>query len=130
MTQADRLARRYIETLGAGQLDECLGLFHETAIVKFPHSLTGARALSKQEFEAMMRNASNIFEGWPTYTLVAQTTEGNRSCIEFTGVGRMKNGNSFKNEYCIVFVVLEGLIVEMREYLDTRALQSSVKPKS
>ena len=43
------------------------------------------------------------------------------------GVGRMKSGADFKNEYCIVFIVVKGLITEMREYLDTAALQAAAK---
>jgi ketosteroid isomerase-like protein len=126
--QADALARRYIETLGAGQIDDCLGLFDDAALIKFPESIVGARSLSKAQFGVMMKNAPHVFETWPTYTLVEQTSQGNRSCIEFTGAGRMKNGAPFRNEYCIVFIAAHGQIVEMREYLDTSALQAAAKP--
>ena len=125
--RADELARRYLETLGAGQIDSCLGLFHQDVIVKFPASIVGARTISKAELGAMLRNMPNVFQARPSYTLLAQTSEGNHSCIEFTGVGRMKNGSEFRNEYCIVFVAAHGLIVEMREYLDTGALQALAK---
>ena len=76
----------------------------------------------------MLENAPNVFESWPVYTLTHQTTEGDRSCIEFVGSGRMKNGAAFENQYCIVFVADAGVIVEMREYLDTSALLAATKP--
>jgi ketosteroid isomerase-like protein len=128
--QPDALARRYIDTLGAGRIEECLELFHEDVVVKFPASLLGGRRLTKGEFGAMLRNMPNVFEGRPTYTLIDQVSEGNRSCIEFVGVGRMKNGADFQNEYCIVFSVAHGLITEMREYLDTGALQAATKSRT
>src|ERR1700722_6560098 len=109
---ADALARRYIETLGAGQIEGCMRLFHEQALIKFPASLVGPRALTKAQFGAMLSNMPNVFEERPTYTLTGQTSEDVRSCIEFNGVGRLKDGSEFRNEYCIVFVVAHGLIVE------------------
>lgn len=130
LLQPDALARRYIDTLGAGRIDECLGLFHEDAVVKFPASVLGGRSLTKGEFGAMLRNMPNVFEVRPTYRLLDQVSEGDRSCIEFVGVGRMKNGADFNNEYCIVFVVARGLITEMREYLDTGALQAAAKSRT
>jgi ketosteroid isomerase-like protein len=126
----DALARRYIDTLGAGQIEECLALFHEDAVVKFPASVVGGRRLTKGEFGAMLTNMPNLFDVRPTYTLLDQVSEGDRSCIEFVGVGRMKSGADFNNEYCIVFVVARGLIMEMREYLDTGALQAAAKSRT
>ena len=126
--QANMLARRYIETLGAGHIDDCMALFADDAVIKFPESIVRSRSLSKSEFAAMMKNAPNIFQVWPTYTVIDQISRGNRSCLEFTGVGRMKTGADFRNEYCIVFIAADGKIVEMREYLDTSALQSAAKP--
>jgi ketosteroid isomerase-like protein len=128
--RVDVLARRYLETLGAGQIRDCLNLFAEEAVLIFPASITGARSLGKKEFGAMQENAPNVFESWPLYTLTHQTTEGDRSCIEFLGSGRMKNGAAFQNQYCIVFVADAGVIVEMREYLDTSALLAAAKPVS
>jgi ketosteroid isomerase-like protein len=117
--QASELARKYIETLGAGRLDECMNLFREDAGVFFPKSLNAKQRVGKEEFRAMFEGARSIFEVWPQYTLLHQTSEGNRSCIEFRGVGKLKSGREFENLYCIIFVAEGGLITELREYLDT-----------
>lgn len=129
-TNAAVVARRYIETLGAGQFDDCIGLFHEKAVIKFPESVVPQRTLSKAQFGGMLRNMPNIFRSTPTYTLIDQVSQGDRSCIEFSGVGQMNSGAPFKNEYCIVFLVRDGRIVEMREYLDTGALKLAPAAKS
>lgn len=125
--QSDLLARRYLETLQAGEIEACLDLFRDDVVVKFPASVV-TKTLSKADLGNMLRNMPNVFQTRPVYTLVAQITQGDCSCLEFTGMGRMKNGREFRNEYCIVFVAKDGLIAEMREYLDTGALLAAAKP--
>jgi ketosteroid isomerase-like protein len=117
--QAPDLARAYIETLGAGRLVECLSLFRDDAVLEFPRTLSTPHRLGKEEFRAMLGRASGVFDGWPHYTLMHQTSELNRSCIEFRGVGKLKNGPEFEFLYCIIFEAEDGLITQMREYLDT-----------
>ena len=128
--QAVELARKYIETLGAGRLDECINLFRDDAVLVFPKTISTPHRLGKEEFRAMMSRAPTAFEVWPRYQLLEQTSEGDRSCIEFRGVGKLKNGSEFDTFYCIVFVAKDGLIAEMREYIDTHYLLTAFKGAS
>ena len=119
--QASDLARAYIETLGAGRLVECLSLFRDDAVLEFPRTLSTPHRLGKEEFRAMLGRAGGVFDGWPHYTPKC-TRDGqgsDRSCIEFRGVGKLKNGPEFEFLYCIIFEAEDGLITRMREYLDT-----------
>jgi ketosteroid isomerase-like protein len=128
--QASELARKYIETLGAGRVDECVNLFRDDAVLLFPKTISTPHRLSKEDFRAMLGRASSVFDGWPHYSLIHQTSESNRSCIEFRGVGRLKGGAEFEFLYCIVFVAEDGLITEMREYLDTHHMLTTFKSAS
>jgi ketosteroid isomerase-like protein len=128
--QAVELARKYIETLGAGRLDECINLFRDDAVLVFPETISTPHRLGKEEFRAMMGRAPAAFEVWPRYQLLEQTSEGDRSCIEFRGVGKLTNGAEFDTLYCIVFVAKDGLIAEMREYIDTHYLLTAFKGTS
>ena len=116
---AQELARRYVETLGDGRLDECMGLFHENAVVLFPKSLHTPTRVTKEVFRRALAGMTNVFEVRPRYTILHQTSEDDRSCIEFLGVGRLKTGAVFENLYCLLFVAEDGYIVQLREYVDT-----------
>jgi ketosteroid isomerase-like protein len=128
--QASELARKYIETLGAGRMDECVNLFRDDAVLLFPKTVSTPHRLSKEDFRTMLGRASSVFDGWPRYSLIHQTSESNRSCIEFRGVGKLKHGAEFEFLYCIVFVAEGGLITEMREYLDTHHMLTTFKTVS
>jgi hypothetical protein len=128
--QAPELARKYIETLGAGRMDECVNLFRDDAVLLFPKTVSTPHRLSKEDFRTMLNRASTIFDGWPRYSVIDQTSESNRSCIEFRGVGKLKHGAEFEFLYCIVFVAEDGLITEMREYLDTHHMLTTFKTVS
>ena len=125
--QAAELAQKYIETLGAGRLAECIDLFRDDAVVLFPKTISTPHRLGKEEFRSMMGRAPAAFEVWPRYELLQQTSEGERSCIEFRGVGKLKNGSEFDTLYCIVIVAKDGLITEMREYIDTHYMLTVFK---
>lgn len=122
--QASDLARTYIETLGAGRVDECIGLFRDDAVLEFPRTVSTPHRLGKEEFRAMLGRAGGVFDGWPRYILTSQTSESNRSCIEFRGAGKLRNGAAFEFLYCIVFEAEGGQITRMREYLDTHHMLS------
>ena len=77
--QAAELAQKYIETLGAGRLDECIDLFRDDAVLVFPKTISTPHRLGKEEFRAMMSRAPTAFEVWPRYQLLEQTSEGD--CI-------------------------------------------------
>ena len=69
--QASELARRYIETLGAGRVDECANLFRDDAVPLFPKTVSTPHCLGKEEFRAMLGRASSVFDGWPALHLDA-----------------------------------------------------------
>jgi uncharacterized protein len=45
--------------------------------------------------------------------------DGPTAAAEFTMTARTASGNDYKNNYCVVFTVADGLIVKVREYTNT-----------
>ncbi|MFG1948334.1 nuclear transport factor 2 family protein [Nonomuraea sp. NPDC048826] len=45
--------------------------------------------------------------------------EGDRVVVEETMSATLANGNSYVNDYCLIFEVRDGLIHRVREYMDT-----------
>ncbi|WUD62868.1 nuclear transport factor 2 family protein [Nocardia sp. NBC_00511] len=45
--------------------------------------------------------------------------DGDRVIVEETMSATLANGNSYRNDYCFVFELRDGLIHRVREYMDT-----------
>ena len=116
---ASELGRKYLELLSADRLDECIELFRDDVMLVLPATMQKGVLIGKQEFRKMLSHAMSLFENRPRYIVTGQTSEGNRSSIEFRGQGTLKNGKEYDNTYCIVFVAEGGKITEFREYCDT-----------
>jgi len=45
--------------------------------------------------------------------------EGDRACVRARGTALVRNGRRYDNDYCLVYRLATGVIVEVTEYLDT-----------
>jgi ketosteroid isomerase-like protein len=52
-------------------------------------------------------------------TIVSATAEADRVVVEFEGNGVLFNGQSYCNQYCMVFTLFEGRIKQVNEYFCT-----------
>jgi hypothetical protein len=66
-------------------------------------------------FFALPRELDGLFEIVPEQILV----EGDLACVRARGRARVKNGRRYDNDYCLVYRLAAGCIVELAEYLDT-----------
>ena len=65
-------------------------------------------------------NAFNkLMPGGMQPTIVSVTAEGDRVVVEFEGNGTLVNGESYRNEYCMVFTLRDGRISRVNEYFCT-----------
>ncbi len=51
--------------------------------------------------------------------ILSVTAEGDRVVVEFEGNGILSNGESYCNQYCMVFMLREGRIRQVNEYFCT-----------
>jgi hypothetical protein len=52
-------------------------------------------------------------------TIDSVTAEGNRVVVEFEGNATLRNGESYNNQYCMVFTLRDGRISQVNEYFCT-----------
>jgi len=52
-------------------------------------------------------------------TIISVTAEGERVVVEFEGNGTLINGESYSNQYCMVFMLRDGKIRQVNEYFCT-----------
>ncbi len=62
---------------------------------------------------------SQLMPGGMEPVIRSVTAEGDRVVVEFEGNGTLYNGESYGNEYCMVFTLREGRICQVNEYFCT-----------
>jgi uncharacterized protein len=83
--------------------------------------LAGVRR-GRAEILDFLLSAGALYEpGTQSFTFGEITAEGDRAVLEWRVRGvSARTGRAYDNEYCGVFVVRDGRIAEVREYLDTQ----------
>lgn len=70
-----------------------------------------------------------IQAGFPegvTFTVVATTAGGAWVAAEVVSLGKHINGKTYNNHYHFLFVIRDGLIVAVKEYMDTLRLHQLI----
>lgn len=84
-----------------------------------PTDSVGGTAYSKDMMAAILPAMFAAFEHGPKMELGRLVAEGDRVCAEVTARGgRIKGGYQYENDYLMLFSIQNGLIVEVREFLN------------
>lgn len=118
------LVRAYYEAVSAGRRDEATALLDDNAtwwIAGKPEhfALAGQRSLSNHQALLRERLAPVLTTG-VTIAIKGATAEGERVAVEIETEARTVDGRMYNNQLHMLFVVREGKIREVREYLDTQ----------
>jgi ketosteroid isomerase-like protein len=112
----------YLDALTGGDLRAIADNFTEDATWSLHGSLplSGTRH-GRDEIVAFLVRAGELFQpGTQRFTFGDITAEGERAVLEWRVQGiAAASGKSYDNAYCAVFVILDGRIAEVREYLDS-----------
>lgn len=74
---------------------------------------------TKAQFGELVGQLGAKIDGALRLTPIACTAEGDRVAVEAESYARMKNGKTYQNQYHFLFVVRNGKIQQVKEYLDT-----------
>jgi uncharacterized protein len=61
-------------------------------------------------------------------TFISMTGEGDRVVAEFEGNATLANGEQYNNQYCMVFTLREGKIINVNEYYCTLLADAKILP--
>jgi hypothetical protein len=121
-TDSRAVLQAYLDALVAGDLDRIADSFTEDAT----WSLHGTLPLSgtrrgREAILEFLTNAGALYApGTQAFTFGDITAEGDRAVLEWQVTGTASaTGRPYANDYCGVFVIRDGRIAEVREYLDT-----------
>ena len=118
------MGRRFLETLGAGDMDALMELFHEDASLEFPFGdeepIQGIDALRRYFGQT---GGYKKPRGFPVKR-VYPGADPEWVVIEFHGdLTNVKTGEDYTNEYIVVIRVTDGKVALFREFFDTAVRQ-------
>jgi uncharacterized protein len=124
MTNPKHVVQRYLDALVAGDLDAIRDSFAEDATWTILGDLPiGSRWRGREAIvdEFLTGVAGSLYEaGSVQFEFPTLIGEGDTVAVEWRVRARTAAGADYANSYCGLFVVSDGRIAEVREYLDTR----------
>jgi uncharacterized protein len=129
MSEANKaVVRRFIEAFSSGDAaaaEACLA----------PDAITVAKGYGKlsgvRPREIILATTGAFKELIPTGLrpkFVSMTAEGDRVVAEFEGNSTLANGEQYDNQYCMVFTLRDGKIVNVNEYYCTILADEKILP--
>ena len=109
------LVREYFRMLDANDLDAMFSLVADE--VKIWHPIEGH--IGKHEFRRIHEALLPNLDGNLCSKIISLTAEDARVAAQVEGGGMLKNVGRYSNRYCWLFVIRDGLIVEIFDYADT-----------
>ncbi|WP_168702281.1 nuclear transport factor 2 family protein [Gordonia paraffinivorans] len=115
------LVSEFMEVFSRGDVEAILSFLAPTATWWVGGTIEGISGTkNKEEFGAMLSGLSATTKtGAIALKPLAFTAEGERVAVETESYSEMSKGKVYNNLYHFVFIVRDGKIHEVKEYLDT-----------
>ena len=113
------LIRRFFEAMNTGDTAGILESYAEDGYVQTMGNTLISGVYSKDEIKGF---ADGIYEAFPqglSFTIVGITAEGDRVAVEAESSGQHVSGEDYNNFYHFLFIIRDGKVASMKEYLDT-----------
>lgn len=108
-----------LENMNAGNGAAIMGAMADSMTWWVAGSFPLSGTKTKAQFAELMGQLGSKIDGPLRITPSACTAEGERVAVEADSYAKMKNGKVYQNKYHFLFVVRDGKIQQVKEYLDT-----------
>lgn len=111
--------REFFAILNRGDVAALIAAYAEDARLETLGDTLISGSFSREQIRAA---AGQIFEVFPQglrFTIDAMTAEGERVAVEARSHGRHVSGRDYSNRYHFLFVLRDGRVTLLREYMDT-----------
>jgi ketosteroid isomerase-like protein len=110
----------WMETFGTGDLDAVLDSMTDDATYWIGGTIPGLSGThDKTALRKVLDGITESCTGPIRLTPQAFTVDGDRVAVETESYVELKNGRVYNNHYHFVFVVRDGKVAQIKEYLDT-----------
>jgi hypothetical protein len=133
-TDSKQVVRDYLDALLAGDVDAIRASFAEDATWTINGSLPIAGPWKGRDTivdDFLSELGGSLYEpGSLRFDFSTLIGEGDTVALEWTVSARTMGGEDYENAYCGIFVVRDGRIQEVREYLDTAQAERKLFTKA
>jgi len=122
MTQiqtSKQIVTRFLELFSSGSIDETMAMMTDDATWWVAGTMPISGTYDKRAFARLLASVLDTCTGPIKITPRAFTTEGDRVALEAESFTQTRSGRTYNNLYHFVFVVSDGKIAIVKEYLDT-----------
>jgi ketosteroid isomerase-like protein len=116
------MVRKFFDALGSGQFPADL-LAADMEI----WTLSSGRS-ARARFEVGVKLLASIFGGTLSYTIDVLIAEGERVATEVRSQGTLPNGEPYRNDHGFTFLIRDGRIASVREYMNTVTVAEKIVP--
>ena len=119
-TEANKkIVMGFFDAMAAGDGDGAMALLAPGATWWIPTDQPDGMAMAKEVMAAGVNAFLTIFSRPPRFELISMTAEDDRVALEQRSRdGLTHGGNSYGNDYHMFFRLRDGLIVEVKEYMN------------
>jgi len=114
-----KVVANFFEAMNAGNGAALLGALADSATWWVGGNFAISGTKTKAQFAELMGQIGAKVAGPLRVTPVGITAEGDRVAVEAESYAKMKSGETYENKYHFLFIVRDGKIASVKEYLDT-----------
>lgn len=127
MSESFKVTDRFFSAIEAGDIDALKSIYHPNVVVwhntdGLKHKETGQ---SREDNLALLRVLTNLISHWKYDIWYREATESG-VVQQHTLRGRLPSGEDLAIPVCIVFQIVDDLIVRLDEYIDSAHTQPMV----
>jgi uncharacterized protein len=119
---SSELTRELFRKFSANDLDGVMAMLADDVTWRIPGKpelFPGAGLYNKKRIEKLFRHMDSRLVNGLQFTVLSTIAEGDRVAVEVDGVGDLKDGRAYRQQYHLAITFRDGLIASVHEYLDT-----------
>lgn len=117
--ESRELVEQFLTVFSSGDIEKLLGMMTEDATWWVAGTLQISKTYSREEFGELLKGLSELCVAPIKLTPIAFTCDGDRVAVEAESYADTKAGKTYNNFYHLLFVVKNGKVQRIKEYLDT-----------
>lgn len=125
MTQLEenkQLTTRFFDALQRGDADEIANTYCEDGRVITMGNTMISGSRGKEETRTFAAGVLDAFPEGLKFSILTMTAEDDRVAVEATSEGLHASGQVYRNHYHFLFTWRDGLLLELKEFLDTEVV--------
>jgi len=126
-----KIAKDYLDAIRKPDMDRAMNLLSDDLayhIIGKKELFPVAGVLTKSELRKLMADSSGMFKDGLHITVTDVTASGDRVALEAYSNADLANGKKYNNTYHWLFVVKNGKITVLKEYMDTLHAATAFAP--